>query len=112
MIKTKKKIFNGARPNCCKNKSEKNINQATEFLKIISEENRLKILCILRDGEKCVCEIWQFLNLSQNLASHHLKVLKDFDLISSKKEGLKVFYTLNQETLARHAELLNKFLKL
>ncbi len=100
------------KPNCCTTKSEKDIKQATEFLKIISEENRLKIFCILRDGEKCVCEIWQFLNLPQNLASHHLKVLKDFGLISSKKEGLKVFYKLNQKTLARHTELLNKFLKL
>ncbi|MCK5491086.1 MAG: winged helix-turn-helix transcriptional regulator [Candidatus Pacebacteria bacterium] len=99
-------------PNCCKNKSKKNIKQATEFLKIISEENRLKILCILRDGDKCVCEIWQLLNLSQNLTSHHLKVLKDFSLISSKKEGLKVFYKLNNETLAKHTESLTKFLKL
>lgn len=100
------------KPNCCKNKSEREIKQATEFLKIISEENRLKILCILRGGEKCVCEIWQYLELPQNLVSHHLKVLKDFDLISSKKEGLKIFYQLNQKTLAKHAELLNKFLKL
>jgi len=104
--------LNFMKPNCCKNKAEENIKQATEFLKIISEENRLKILCILRDGEKCVCEIWQCLNLPQNLASHHLKVLKDFDLISSKKKGLKVFYKLNQKTLLKHTKLLNKFLKL
>lgn len=100
------------KPNCCKNKSEKNIKQALEFLKIISEENRLKILCILRGGERCVCEIWQHLELPQNLASHHLKVLKDFDLISPKKEGLKVFYRLNQKTLTKHIKLLNKFLNL
>jgi len=100
------------KPNCCKNKSEKNIKQATKFLKIISEENRLKILCILRNGEKCVCEIWQHLELPQNLISHHLKVLKDFNLISSKKEGLKVFYKLNQKMLTKHTKLLNKFLNL
>lgn len=100
------------KPNCCKNKSEKNIKQTTEFLKIISEENRLKVLCILRDGEKCVCEIWQFLNLPQNLVSHHLKVLKDFDLILSRKDGLKIFYKLNKKILAKHAKLLNKFLNL
>lgn len=100
------------KPNCCKNKSEVNIKQATEFLKIISEENRLKILCILRSGERCVCEIWQHLELPQNLVSHHLKVLKDFDLISSKKEGSKVFYKLNQKTLIKNTKLLNKFLNL
>ncbi|NQU83995.1 MAG: winged helix-turn-helix transcriptional regulator [Parcubacteria group bacterium] len=100
------------KPNCCKNKSEENIKQATEFLKIISEENRLKILCILHDSEKCVCEIWQFLNLPQNLISHHLKVLKDFDLILSRKKGLNVFYKLNRKTLIKHTKLLNKFLNL
>ncbi len=99
------------KPNCCKNKSEKNIKQATEFLKIISEENRLKILCILRDGEKCVCEIWQFLNLSQNLTSHHLKVLKDFGLVSSRQEGLKVIYSINKKTVSKYNSLLNKFLQ-
>lgn len=97
-------------PNCCKNKSEANIKQVMEFLQIISEENRLKILCILRDGEKCVCEIWQFLNLPQNLVSHHLKVLKDFGLISSKKEGLKVFYKLNKKVEKKYIKLLKKFL--
>ncbi len=98
--------------NCCKNKSEKNIKQAITFLKIISEENRLKILCILRSGERCVCEIWQHLELPQNLVSHHLKVLKDFNLILSKKDGLKIFYKLNQKTLIKHTKLLNKFLNL
>ncbi|PIR90151.1 ArsR family transcriptional regulator, partial [bacterium (Candidatus Gribaldobacteria) CG10_big_fil_rev_8_21_14_0_10_37_21] len=78
--------------------------------KIIAEENRLKILCILRDGEKCVCDIWQYLELPQNLASHHLKILKDFDLISSKKDGLKIFYSLNKNIISKYSKLLNKFL--
>ncbi|MCK4744496.1 winged helix-turn-helix transcriptional regulator [Candidatus Parcubacteria bacterium] len=97
---------------CCKNRSEKSIKQAAEFLKIISEENRLKILCILQDSEKCVCEIWQYLKLPQNLISHHLKVLKDFDLILSRKESLKIFYKIDKKILSKHAKLLNKFLKL
>jgi len=78
--------------NCCKTKKSKsNLNRVMDFLKVISEENRLKILCILRKQEKCVCEIWQFLDLPQNLISHHLKVLKDSGLIDSRKEGTKVF---------------------
>ncbi|MGB2762605.1 MAG: metalloregulator ArsR/SmtB family transcription factor [Minisyncoccales bacterium] len=100
------------KPNCCKNKSEKNIKQSTEFLKTISEENRLKILCILRENEKCVCEIWQYLELPQNLVSHHLKVLKDFNLISSRKDGLNVFYKLNRQSIKNYTKLLNKFLNL
>lgn len=82
-----------------------------DFLKVISEENRLKILCILQKKEKCVCEIWQSLNLPQNLTSHHLKVLKDFGLVSSKRIGLKIFYRLNKKVVKKYLTLLNKFLK-
>jgi len=81
------------------------------IFKKISEPNRLKILCILKNGEKCVCDIWQCLKLPQNLVSHHLKVLKDLNLISSKKVGLKVFYQLNQKVVKKYLKKLNKFLK-
>jgi len=81
-----------------------------DFLKVIAEDNRLKILCLLQNGEQCVCEIWQFLDLPQNLTSHHLKVLKDFGLVSSRQEGLKVFYKLNKKVVEKHLKILNKFL--
>ncbi len=98
-------------PNCYKNNEIKGqIAKITEFLKVISEENRLKILCILKKEEKCVCEIWQYLDLPQNLTSHHLKVLKDFGLIKSKKEGLKVFYSIDQNALANYLKSFNQFL--
>jgi len=96
---------------CCKNKSIKKIKQAVEFLKIISEKNRLKILCLLKKDERCVCEIWQYLKLPQSLVSHHLKILKDFNLISSRKKGVKIFYKINKKVVKKYLELLNKFLK-
>ena len=99
------------KPKCCQNRETTiEIDKTVEFLKVVAEENRLKILCMLRSGEKCVCDIWQFLDLPQNLTSHHLRVLKDFDLISSKKDGLKVFYSLNKNIIGKHSKLLNKFL--
>ena len=95
---------------CCR-KSEAKINQLIKFLKIISEKNRIKILCLLKKGEKCVCEIWQCLKLPQNLVSHHLKTLKDFNLISSRKEGVKIFYKLNKKVIKKYLKLLDEFLK-
>jgi len=89
-----------------------NLSRIADFLKIIGEENRLKILCLLKDGEKCVCDIWQYLGLAQNLVSHHLKVLKDFGLVSSRQEGLKVIYSLNKKVVKKYLELLNNFLNL
>jgi len=99
------------KPKCCIDKKYvANLSQAVEFLKIISEKNRLKILYLLRENEKCVCDIWQYLGLAQNLTSHHLKVLKVFGLVSSRQEGLKVFYKLNKKVVKKHIKLLNKFL--
>ncbi|MCK4919051.1 MAG: winged helix-turn-helix transcriptional regulator [Candidatus Pacebacteria bacterium] len=95
----------------CKNKTNSELEQTTNFLKVISEENRLKILCILQKGEMCVCEIWQNLDLSQNLASHHLKVLKDFGIIKSHKEGTKVIYGLNHKNFNELKNSLLYFIK-
>jgi len=96
---------------CCQNKKlVLETENLARVLKKISEPNRLKILCILKGGEKCVCDIWQCLELPQNLVSHHLKVLKDFGLISSSRDGLKIFYKLNQNVVKKYIKLLNKFL--
>lgn len=87
----------------------KKIEEVTHFLKIIAEENRLKILCILnKEKEVCVCSILKELSLSQNLVSHHLKVLKDFNLISSKKEGRWILYSINKKEINKYQKLLNK----
>jgi len=87
----------------------KEIIKNTQLLKAIADENRLQIIQMLQSGEKCVCEIWQHLGLPQNLISHHLKVLKDLDLISSRKEGLWVFYKINKKGMTKLNSLLNKF---
>ena len=91
------------------NSSKNNFELVINFLKIISEPNRLKILCFLRFEEKCVCEIWKHLDLPQNLISHHLKILKDFDLIKSKQEGRKIIYCSNKQILQTYNSFLNTF---
>jgi ArsR family transcriptional regulator len=97
---------------CYKTKKAKNdLEQTVNFLKIISEENRLFILCLLKKGEMCVCEIWQRLNLPQNLVSHHLKVLKDFKLIKSRRESTKIIYSLDQKSVKKFISLMSYFIK-
>lgn len=97
---------------CCENiKTQKEMESLVDFLKIISEENRLRILCLLQKGELCVCEIWQCLGLSQNLVSHHLKILKDAELIDSEKDKQKVIYFLNKKNLSKYKTVLNNIIK-
>jgi DNA-binding transcriptional ArsR family regulator len=96
---------------CCKNiKLNKEIDNAANLLGIIAEKNRLKILCVLKRGERCVCDIWQDLGIAENLASHHLKILKKAGMIVSRKEGLNVIYSINKEGIKRVNLLLNKFM--
>ena len=96
---------------CCKTKKSKNnLGQTAEFLKIIAEPNRLKILCLLQKQELCVCDIWQHLNLPQNLVSHHLKVLKDYKLVESRKESTRVIYSINFQAISKYYSLLSHYI--
>jgi DNA-binding transcriptional ArsR family regulator len=81
---------------CCRpNKSETGkISQLNSLLKIIGVESRLKILCILRGGTHCVCELMEHTGLSQSLISHHLRDLKQADIIDDEKKGKWVYYHL------------------
>lgn len=96
---------------CCKNlKDAKQISDFAEILKIISEPNRLKILCLLKSSSKCVCEIHEMLNLKQNLVSHHLKVLKEANFIDYEKKGQWKHYSLNKSIIKKNKEILNTLL--
>jgi len=69
-----------------------------EAFKILSEPNRIKILCLLSKSEKlCVCEIVKALWLKQNLVSHHLSIFKRIWLFDQKKEGTNIYYSINKE---------------
>ncbi len=66
----------------------------------LSDPTRLEIVRRLRSGERCVCELQDLLDAAQSRLSFHLKVLKESGLISDRKEGRWVYYTLDREALA------------
>lgn len=84
----------------------------SETLKIISDPNRLRILCTLFSGEKCVCEIEEGLGISQPLASHHLGVLREAGLAKVRKEGTWSYYSLDLGAMRELNEAWNKILGL
>ena len=65
----------------------------------ISEPNRLRIFAQLTQGELCVCDIEAHMQLSQNLVSHHLKVLREAGLIQSRRDGRWMYYSVNKRML-------------
>jgi DNA-binding transcriptional ArsR family regulator len=79
-----------------------------DFVKILADEERFKIVYLLRQKTYCVCELSKLLNLPQNLVSYHLKVLKDFKIISVQKKGRKNFYQLNKKPLSVFCRALNE----
>lgn len=85
-----------------------NEHQAFDFLKIISDEERFKIVYLLHQKTYCVCELSELLNIPQNLISYHLKILKDFGLLILNPKGRKNFYELNQKQLNKNLKLINK----
>jgi len=84
---------------CCSSSSSesKQVTSISTLLKIVSEESRLKLLCILRRGNHCVCEIMKHVTLSQSLISHHLRDLKEAGVVEDKKQGLYVYYSLTKK---------------
>lgn len=71
----------------------------TKLLKILADENRLKIIACLASGEKCVCQLTDSIDIPQNLMSHHLKVLKDNGLVADERRGRWVYYSLKDKRL-------------
>jgi DNA-binding transcriptional ArsR family regulator len=70
------------------------------FLKCIGEPTRLQILKLLAEGEKCVGELTSVLDKEQSLISHHLRALKECNIVTERQEAQKVYYKLTQVRLA------------
>ena len=75
----------------------KQIASLSKVLKLVSEESRLKLLCLLYEGSFCVCELMEFTGMSQSLISHHLSDLKEEEIVIDDKQGLKVYYSITEK---------------
>ena len=84
----------------------KDLEQAQRWFHALSDETRLQLLELLRDGEQCVCDLTDALDAAQSRLSFHLKTLKDAGLVTDRKQGRWVYYALNPETLDGVAEFV------
>ncbi len=67
--------------------------------KALSDKNRLQILEFLSDGQRNVSDVADRLNVEENLASHHLRVLAALGFLKNDKKGREVFYMLNESKI-------------
>ena len=68
--------------------------------KALGDANRLKIVKMLSDGEKCGCKILESFEITQPTLSHHMKILCECGLVETRKEGKWLHYSLDCETLS------------
>ena len=68
--------------------------KAANFFKALGDENRIRILKMLCTGEKCACKLLEELNISQPTLSHHMKILCDAGIVTGRKEGKWIHYTI------------------
>lgn len=86
--------------------TQTNLPRAAELFHALSDQTRLSILQRLRLGERCVCDLTDALEVAQSRLSFHLKVLKEAGLVSDRREGRWMYYTLNADALDEVAELV------
>ena len=87
-------------------KMMKNAERASNFLKALSHEGRLMILCHLASGEKSVTELEDLLSARQAAVSQQLTRLRLEGLVKPRREGKAIFYSLTDERPRQMIELV------
>lgn len=77
------------------------------LFKALSEPARLRIMNLLLNGERCVCELMAVLDMPQSTVSRHLSYLKNAGLISGRRQGLWMYYSMAEPKTELHADLLS-----
>ena len=80
--------------------------QIANYFKILSDETRIKIIKMLKNGSMCACNILENLNITQPTLSYHMKMLSDNNLVHSSKRGVWVDYSLNPKEFEKLAKFL------
>jgi DNA-binding transcriptional ArsR family regulator len=82
--------------------------EASELIKGMSNEYRLLILCHLAQSEHAVCELQKKLNMKQAVLSQHLAILRDKNLVKTRREAQSVHYSIGSDEALQVIELLYK----
>ncbi len=76
---------------------ELNPKKTAVIFKAFCDENRIRILQLLLDGEKCACKLLEEMNITQPTLSHHMKTLLDSGIVEGRKEGKWMHYSISSD---------------
>ena len=87
---------------------QRNASDAVNLLKGLANESRLMIMCVLSEGEVSVGQLNQRIKLSQSALSQHLAVLREQELVQTRRESQTIYYRLADTAAMSIIELLHK----
>ena len=79
---------------------EKFLRKMAEMFKVLNDPTRLKIINALLISEMCVCDIAALMEMTQPTISHHLKIMRQSELIKYRRDGKIVYYSLDDEHIS------------
>lgn len=80
--------------------------QNAKIFRAFCDENRLMILTLLQNGEKCACQLLDELNIAQSTLSHHMKILVDSGIVNAKKVGKWTHYSFSEQGIKNAKSIL------
>jgi len=82
-----------------------------EILKALGQSTRLKIIDFLREGERCVCEIFPAISEEQSNTSRHLNMMLSAGVLSRRKDGLKIYYAIKHPEILEVIDIVTHIVK-
>lgn len=83
-----------------------NITDVALICKALGDNNRLQIVQILSEGEKCACRLLEAFDITQPTLSHHMKILCECGLVTARKEGKWQHYSINTDVWNEFSDFL------
>lgn len=90
-------------------KMQASADDACKLMKVLSNRDRMMLLCEIAQGEKCVGELEAALDLHQPTLSQQLTVLRKEKLVKTRREGKQIFYTLSSQVAVAVMGLLYRY---
>jgi DNA-binding transcriptional ArsR family regulator len=81
--------------------SERELERLSLTYRVLGDLNRLKIVMTLSNVEMCVCDLAAYTRMSESAVSHQLRRLKDLSLVKKRREGQIIYYSLDDEHVAK-----------